>query len=173
MKSVKRQFGKRFASMAQDCPALIEDIKSLRRRRVRISVLRGSIDAYCIKSDRFVAIGNRSPVLEQVMALAHEANHMLRERLDFDDMANMSERMFVRLIMAEEADCFTRECETADDLLHAGHRLTKYASSWHRTWRRGGRKAVAKRVLRTRVIGTRYTYPEYYRRMHRESVLQA
>lgn len=169
MKSVKRQFGKSFAAMAQASPDLISDIKALRRKGVRISVLRGSIDAYCIKSDGLIAVGDGCPVQEQVLTLAHEANHMLRPRFEFDDMDSMTEKRFVRFIMDEEADCFTRECETADDLLRAGWRLTKYSRSWHRTWRRGGRAAVLRRVLRTRVIGTRLLYPEYYRRMHKES----
>ncbi len=168
MNTLQRQFGSHFVEMVKASPRLVCDVKRLRRRGVRIKSLRGSIDAWCIKDDNLVALGTGNPAQVSVLALAHEANHMLRERISMSAVNRVSEAVWVRLFMEEETDCFYREAQTADDLLRAGFKLTKYARSWLRTLRRGGKAAVRRRVYRTRVIGTRLSYPEYVRLMYRE-----
>ncbi len=169
MNKLQRQFGPRFVELVKVSPRLVADIKRLRRRGVRIKTLRGSIDAWCIKDDNLVALGTRNPAQVGVMALAHEANHMLRERISMNAVDHVTEVHWVREFMEEETECFFREAETAEDFVKAGIKLTKYAKSWLRTKRRGGKAAVRKRVSRTRVVGTRLTYPEYIRAMYREN----
>ena len=169
MNTLKRQFGSLFVDMVKASPRLVADLKRLRRRGVRIKTLRGSIDAWCIKDDNLVALGTGNPAQISVLALAHEANHMLRERISMSAVDRVSEAHWVKEFMEEETDCFLREAQTADDLERAGFKLTKYARSWLRTMRRGGRAAVRKRVYRTRVIGTKLSYPQYVREMYREN----
>lgn len=169
MNVLQRQFGPHFVEMVKASPRLVADVRRLRRRGVRIKVLRGSIDAWCIKDEKLVALGTGNPAQISVLALAHEANHMLRERISMAAVDRVSEAHWVREFMEEETDCFLREAETAEDLKNAGFKLTKYAQSWLRTLRRGGRAAIRKRVYRTRVIGTKLTYPQYVRQMYREN----
>lgn len=169
MNVLQRQFGPHFVEMVKASPRLLADVKRLRRRGVRIKTLRGSIDAWCIKDDNLVALGTGNPAQVSVLALAHEANHMLRERISMAAVNRVSEAKWTREFMEEETDCFYREAQTADDLLRAGFKLTKYARSWLRTLRRGGRAAVRKRVYRTRVTGTKLSYPEYVQQMYREN----
>ncbi len=169
MNVLQRQFGPHFVEMVKASPRLVADVKRLRRRGVRIKALRGSIDAWCMKDDNLVALGTGNPAQDSVLALAHEANHMLRERISFEACNRVSEALWVREFMEEETDCFVRETQTAEDLEQAGLKLTKYARSWLRTMRRGGRAAIRRRVYRTRVIGTKQTYPEYVREMYREN----
>jgi len=145
------------------------DIRELRRRKVRIRRLPGSIDAWSIKSDNLIAIGTGAPVHSQVITFAHEANHILRPKVDFDNMRSVPKRAFVKGIMREETDCFTREVEVSEDMERAGIRPTKYSREWKRAWKRGGRKAIHRKVERTRVIGTRHLYPAYYAEMYDES----
>lgn len=169
MNVLKRQFGRRFVTLAEHSPRLVSDIKRLRRRGVRIKTLRGSIDAWCIKDDSIVALGTGMTSLDCVLALAHEANHMLRERISMAAIDHISEAQWVKEFMEEETECFLREAETAEDLVKAGFKLTKYAKSWLRTKRRGGKAAIRRRVHRQRVIGTRLTYPQYILAMYREN----
>jgi len=169
MNVLQRQFGPHFVEMVKASPRLLADFRRLRRRGVRIKILRGSIDAWCIKDEKLVALGTGNPAQVSVLALAHEANHMLRERISMSAVDRVSEAHWVREFMEEETDCFYREAQIADDLQRAGFKLTKYARSWLRTMRRGGRAAVRKRVHRTRVIGTKLSYPEYVRAMYRET----
>lgn len=169
MNVLQRQFGPHFVDMVKASPRLVADVKRLRRRGVRIKVLPGSIDAWCIKDDKLVALGTGNPAQVSVLALAHEANHMLRERISMNAVNRVCEAQWVKEFMEEETDCFLREAETAEDLAGAGFKLTKYARSWLRTLRRGGRAAIRKRVYRTRVIGTKLSYPEYVRQMYRDN----
>lgn len=168
MNVLQRQFGPRFVQLVLVSPRLVADIKRLRRRGVRIKTLRGSIDAWCIKDENLIALDTGNPAQAAVMALAHEANHMLRERISLASVNRVSEAHWVREFMEEETDCFFREAETAEDFARAGIKLTKYAQSWLRTKRRGGKAAVRRRVYRTKVIGTKLTYPEYIRQMYRQ-----
>ncbi|HEY9786379.1 MAG TPA: hypothetical protein V6D17_13310 [Candidatus Obscuribacterales bacterium] len=166
MRTLKRQFGAHFASLAAASPSLTADIARLRKRKVRIRRLANTIDAYCIKGERLIAIGTGEPVHTQVVNLAHEANHMLRERVSFDAIDSLPKARFVSLCMKEETDCFLREIEVAKELKEAGIPLTKYSRRWCRIYRRGGRRAVARAVARSKVVTTRLLYPQYYAQLY-------
>ena len=139
MNTLQRQFGSHFVAMVEASPRLVADVRRLRRRGVRIKTLRGSIDAWCIKDDKLVALGTGNPAQVSVLALAHEANHMLRERISMAAVNRVSETKWVREFMEEETDCFYREAQTADDLQRAGFKLT--ATEGRHVDRRAGRAA--------------------------------
>lgn len=166
MRYLQRRFGPHFVSLVRVSPRLVSDLERLRRQAVRIETLPRSIDAWCEPRRNLIAIGTGTTAQYGVMALAHEANHMLRPRVTDSSMSGLSEADYVKTIMEEETDCFCREAQTASDFAAAGIKLTRYARSWLSTWRRGGRPAVRKRVYRTRVLCTRLSYPEYYRRQY-------
>lgn len=168
MKTLKRQFGAHFARLLALSPSLTADVAMLRKNKVRISRLKGTVDTWCIKDEQLIALGAREPIHTQVTNLAHEANHMLRERVTFDAIDSMSKARWVGFMMAEETDCFIREIEVSEELKEAGIKPTVYAKRWLRIYRRGGRNAVRKALSKTRVVKTRVLYPEYYAQMYDE-----
>jgi len=171
MNKIKRQYGNWFARAAASSPTLVSDIKEARRRGVRILRVPGRCQAYSTCKDKLVVISRRCATLTQITDLAHELYHILHGHAPIDaDPRRVGRRRYIRRLLEEETDCFVHEITVAEELLEAGYKLGAQEMEWVRSFRRGGRKAIRRKVERTETAVNGKKYRLYYGELYDEAL---
>ncbi len=167
MRRIQKQFGSKFAEMLAACPTLVKDLAELRRRRIKIWRTAGK-DVYSKRGLKLIRIGRNYTLMDQVLFLAHEAQHILRGRTPEPCKAG-ARAQYIQRSLNEEVNCILHEIKVLDELKAAGYDITNTDLTFYRKFKRGGRLAVRRALTRTEVAGERIYYPEFYGRQYDKS----
>jgi hypothetical protein len=162
MRNLRRQFGKRMVETLLKSPTLIYDMEQIREAGVKIRLVDGPCRAYYDRKKRTIYIGRWCPRNYKLISIAHEFVHAL-VRPTLDPVPGETGRQeFIDRCLEEETEAIVHEIEIVKDLIKAGIAVDPKELDWLKRYRRGGRKAIKKALVKTITSTTGEDYPEYY-----------
>lgn len=148
---------------AQYSPTLVQDLKTLRERGIKIHWAAGSCRAYAPFFTTQIVISHGCSEASMLRMLAHEVSHVLIRTLPLPLKTSTTEEQFVDECLECETEALLHEAIICEELLSEGILVDSYAALT--LMNKGGRAAIRQAVGSMITSTTGETYRDYYTRM--------
>jgi hypothetical protein len=162
LKNLRRQFGRRMVELVLKSPTLVDDISRIRDEGVRIRLVPGPCRAYYDRKRRTIYIGRWCPRNYKIISIAHEFVHALVRPTRDPIVGETGRQEFIERCLEEETEAIVHEISIVKELIKANVKVDPKELEWLNRYKRGGRKAVRRALVRTITSTTGEDYPEYY-----------
>ena len=160
MINIERSFGTAKATFLKKLPCVVNCLEELNTAGARIVVVPGDVGSWDPRT-KFLRIGDKCSRSLVAITLMHE-NHHRKEPTGVPAFKKTRRGQWVQRQMNIEVNAIMAEFAVIDEIRSLGGKLSKRELEWYRLYKRGGRKAMLKRMKETRTSNTFELYPEYY-----------
>lgn len=169
-RNLKRQFGKTLVETALKSPTLIEDLGRIRLEGVKIRLVDGPCRAFYDRRRRTIYIGRWCPRNYKLISIAHEFVHALLKPTIDPVPGKTGRQEFIDRCLDEETEAIVHEIEIVKELQLAGIAVDPKELEWLNRYKKGGRRAIRRALVKTITSTTGEDYPEYYGSWYDEMV---